>query len=70
MQALMVLARALEEHPKSVLLWIVYLYIYYSNQKSIGKDDMYHYAVRTGCLSFFQYYIIKDRNLILCRLIY
>ncbi|PWA94639.1 tetratricopeptide-like helical domain, zinc-finger domain protein [Artemisia annua] len=44
-EALMVLARALEEHPKSVLLWIVYLYIYYCNQKSIGKDDMYRYAI-------------------------
>ncbi|GJY45738.1 tetratricopeptide-like helical domain, zinc-finger domain protein [Tanacetum coccineum] len=44
-EALIVLARALEEHPKSVILWIVYLYIYYSNQKSIGKDDMYRQAI-------------------------
>ncbi|KAK9070515.1 hypothetical protein SSX86_010917 [Deinandra increscens subsp. villosa] len=44
-ETLIVLARALEEHPTSVLLWIVYLHIYYSSQKSIGKDDLFHYAV-------------------------
>lgn len=47
MQALKVLARSLEADPKSAVLWIVYLHIYYSNQKSIGKDDMFNYAV--GC---------------------
>ncbi|KAJ0752901.1 putative tetratricopeptide-like helical domain superfamily, zinc-finger domain-containing protein [Helianthus annuus] len=44
-ECLIVLARALEEHPTSVLLWIVYLHIFYSNQKSIGKDDMFGYAI-------------------------
>ncbi|KAD4586073.1 hypothetical protein E3N88_23674 [Mikania micrantha] len=44
-ESLIVLARALEEHPTSVLLWIVYLHIYYSNQKSIGKDDLFRYAI-------------------------
>ncbi|XP_071713633.1 uncharacterized protein [Rutidosis leptorrhynchoides] len=44
-EALRVLAQALEQHPTSVLLWIVYLHIYYSNQKSIGKDDLFRYAV-------------------------
>ncbi|KAC9501782.1 hypothetical protein E3N88_45732 [Mikania micrantha] len=44
-EPLIVLARALEEHPTSVLLWIVYLHIYYSNQKSIGKDDLFRYAI-------------------------
>lgn len=44
-EALKVLARALEADPKSAVLWIVYLHIYYCNQKSIGKDDMFKYAV-------------------------
>ncbi|XP_021981650.1 uncharacterized protein LOC110877762 isoform X3 [Helianthus annuus] len=44
-ECLIVLARALEEHPTSVLLWIIYLHIFYSNQKSIGKDDMFRYAI-------------------------
>ncbi|KVI06926.1 putative zinc-finger domain-containing protein [Cynara cardunculus var. scolymus] len=39
-EALIVIARALEEHPTSALLWIVYLHIYYGNQKSIGNDDL------------------------------
>ncbi|XP_071732416.1 uncharacterized protein [Rutidosis leptorrhynchoides] len=51
-EALIVLARALEEHPKSVLLWIVYLHIYYSNQKSIGEDDMFYYAVEYNDSSY------------------
>ncbi|XP_076910629.1 uncharacterized protein LOC143568335 isoform X2 [Bidens hawaiensis] len=49
---LTVLARALEEHPTSVLLWIVYLHIFYSNQKSIGKDDMYRYAIENNESSY------------------
>ncbi|KAK1378091.1 RNA-binding family protein [Heracleum sosnowskyi] len=44
-EALKLLARALEADPKSAVLWIVYLHIYYCNQKSIGKDDMFKYAV-------------------------
>ncbi|KAI3757991.1 hypothetical protein L6452_05537 [Arctium lappa] len=44
-EALIVIARALEEHPTSALLWIVYLHIYYGNQKSIGKDDLFRHAV-------------------------
>lgn len=44
-EALKVLARSLETDPKSAVLWIVYLHIYYSNQKSLGKDDMFNYAV-------------------------
>ncbi|KAK2978097.1 hypothetical protein RJ640_009261 [Escallonia rubra] len=43
-QALKVLARALEVDPTSAVTWIVYLLIYYSNQRSIGKDDMFHCA--------------------------
>ncbi|XP_019254276.1 PREDICTED: uncharacterized protein LOC109233004 isoform X2 [Nicotiana attenuata] len=44
-QALELLARALEANPMSAVLWIVYLLIYYSSQKSIGKDDMFKCAV-------------------------
>ncbi|KAI7745738.1 hypothetical protein M8C21_017546 [Ambrosia artemisiifolia] len=51
-ECLIVLARALEEHPTSVLLWIVYLHIFYSNQKSIGKDDMFRYAVEHNDSSY------------------
>ncbi|KAL8103027.1 hypothetical protein AgCh_027530 [Apium graveolens] len=47
-EALKVLARALEADPKSAVLWIVYLHIYYCNQKSIGKDDMFKYAVENN----------------------
>lgn len=52
-QALKVLSRAIEADPTSALLWIVYLLIYYSNQKCIGKDDMFQYAV---CLFFFFFF--------------
>ncbi|KAJ9545558.1 hypothetical protein OSB04_025265, partial [Centaurea solstitialis] len=45
-EALMVIARALEENPTSALLWIVYLHIYYGNQKSIGNDDLFRHAVK------------------------
>ncbi|KAA8534236.1 hypothetical protein F0562_031753 [Nyssa sinensis] len=45
LEALKVLARALEADPTSVVLWIVYLHIYYCNEKSIGKDDMFYCAV-------------------------
>lgn len=45
LQALDVLSRALETDPTSVTLWIFYLLIYYSNTKSVGKDDMFSHAV-------------------------
>nr|XP_043614726.1 uncharacterized protein LOC122586803 [Erigeron canadensis] len=51
-EALIVLARALEEHPASVLLWNVYLHIYYSNQKLVGKDDLFRYAVEHNETSY------------------
>ncbi|GKC46567.1 tetratricopeptide-like helical domain, zinc-finger domain protein, partial [Tanacetum coccineum] len=38
-KALIVLARALKEHLKFVLLWIVYFYIYYSNENRDKLDD-------------------------------
>ncbi|KAK4371438.1 hypothetical protein RND71_010913 [Anisodus tanguticus] len=45
LQALKLLARALEANPTSAVVWIVYLLLYYSSQKSIGKDDMFKCAV-------------------------
>lgn len=48
-QALTMLSRALEADPTSVVLWTVYLFIYYSEMKTTGKDDMYYIAV---CLAF------------------
>lgn len=65
MQALKVLARALEADPSCVVLWIVYLHIYYSNQKSIGKDDMFHCAV---CCQISYLYIFKYYNTAWCSL--
>lgn len=44
-EALKVLARAIEANPTSVVLWVVYLHVYYSDQKSIGKDDLFQVAV-------------------------
>lgn len=45
-KALSVLSRALESDRASVLHWIVYLLVYYSNTTSIGKDDMFDFAVK------------------------
>ncbi|XP_016572157.1 uncharacterized protein LOC107870220 isoform X2 [Capsicum annuum] len=45
LKALELLAQALEANPTSAVVWIVYLLLYYSSQKSIGKDDMFKYAV-------------------------
>ncbi|THG13836.1 hypothetical protein TEA_014314 [Camellia sinensis var. sinensis] len=44
-EALKVLFRALEANPSSAVLWVVYLHIYYSNEKSIGKDDLFCFGV-------------------------
>ncbi|KAJ3683974.1 hypothetical protein LUZ61_013138 [Rhynchospora tenuis] len=44
-KVLSTLSRALESDPKSVLIWIVYLHIYYMKEKDLGKDDMFLYAV-------------------------
>ncbi|KAJ1688631.1 hypothetical protein LUZ63_012786 [Rhynchospora breviuscula] len=44
-KVLSTLSRALERDPKSVLIWIVYLHIYYMKEKDLGKDDMFLDAV-------------------------
>ncbi|KAL5569130.1 hypothetical protein UlMin_025705 [Ulmus minor] len=51
-KALPMLSRALEADPNSVILWIFYLLIYYSNINSVGKDDMFSYAVKYNDGSF------------------
>ncbi|KAF8396756.1 hypothetical protein HHK36_018386 [Tetracentron sinense] len=45
-KALPLLSRALETDPTSVVLWIVYLHIYYRNEKAIGVDDMFFHAIQ------------------------
>ncbi|KAK8968876.1 hypothetical protein KSP40_PGU013644 [Platanthera guangdongensis] len=45
-KALSLLAHAIESYPSSVLLWVVYLYIYYRKEMVIGKDDMFLHAVK------------------------
>ncbi|KAI3897864.1 hypothetical protein MKX03_007082 [Papaver bracteatum] len=47
-KALAVLSRALEADPTSVVLWMVYLHMYYRNEKVIGsgKDDMFLHAIQ------------------------
>lgn len=47
LQALSFLSRSLEANPSSVASWMVYLYIFYKSEKSIGNDDMFLHAVRT-----------------------
>ncbi|XP_010260107.1 PREDICTED: uncharacterized protein LOC104599318 isoform X2 [Nelumbo nucifera] len=44
-KALSVLSRSLETDPTSVVLWIVYLHIYYRDEKAIGTDDMFFHAI-------------------------
>ncbi|XP_052204399.1 uncharacterized protein LOC127809565 [Diospyros lotus] len=44
-EVLKVLVRALEAHPSSTILWVVYLHIYYSSEKSMQKHDIFHVAV-------------------------
>ncbi|KAG9141516.1 hypothetical protein Leryth_024893 [Lithospermum erythrorhizon] len=51
-EALKVLVRAVEADPTSAALWVVYLQIYYSNKKSIGKDDLFQYAVEYSKSSY------------------
>lgn len=53
LKVLSVLSRALERDPKSVLIWIVYLHIYYMKEKDLGKDDMFLDAVHCSYYIFF-----------------
>lgn len=58
-QALVTLSRALEVDPTSINLWVVYLHIFYSYKKSIGKHDMFSYAIKhnEGCYKLWLMYI-------------
>ncbi|KAJ6322807.1 hypothetical protein OIU77_012617 [Salix suchowensis] len=49
---LSMLSRAIEADPTSEALWMMYLLIYYSNMESIGKDDMFSYAVKNNERSY------------------
>ncbi|XP_021647068.2 uncharacterized protein LOC110640171 isoform X2 [Hevea brasiliensis] len=51
-KALSILSRAIEADPKSEILWITYLLIYYGNIKSIAKEDMFSYAVKHNDRSY------------------
>ncbi|KAL2549193.1 putative zinc-finger domain [Forsythia ovata] len=52
LEALKVIARALESDATSAVLWIIYLQIYYCNQNSIGKDDLFLCAVELNRTSY------------------
>lgn len=54
LQAFTVLSRAIESHPTSAVLWVIYLHIFYMKEEGIGKDDMFLHAV---CIEKTFYYI-------------
>ncbi|CAM8970957.1 unnamed protein product [Rhodiola kirilowii] len=51
-EALSLLSRAIEVDPKCSAIWIVYLLIYYSSERSNEKDDMFFYAVENNAWSY------------------
>ncbi|WCJ19563.1 hypothetical protein M5689_001848 [Euphorbia peplus] len=51
-KALSVISRAIEADPKSEVLWMTYLLIYYGNVKPADKDDMFFYAVKNNDRSY------------------
>ncbi|KDP44997.1 hypothetical protein JCGZ_01497 [Jatropha curcas] len=51
-KALSALSRAIEADPKSEILWISYLLIYYGNVRSMAKEDMFSYAVKHNDRSY------------------
>lgn len=56
------LSRALEAEPTSIILWIFYLLIYYSNMKSVGEDDMFSCAVRCCIIPTLMTYLLWSMN--------
>ncbi|XP_015963018.1 uncharacterized protein LOC107486953 isoform X1 [Arachis duranensis] len=64
-KALSILSKALETDPKSFVLWIVYLLIYYGNFNPDEKNDMFFYAVKhcEGCYVLWLMYINSQRKL-------
>lgn len=57
LKVLSMLSRALERDPKSILVWIVYLHIYYMKEKDLGKDDMFLDAVHCSYYILSFYYL-------------
>ncbi|XP_074592620.1 uncharacterized protein LOC141848486 isoform X2 [Curcuma longa] len=51
-KALAILSRAIESDPSSTVLWVVYLHIFYTKEKGIGKDDMLLHAVQHNSSSY------------------
>ncbi|CAI0443087.1 unnamed protein product [Linum tenue] len=51
-KALSILSRAIESDPASETSWIIYLLVYYSNIKSLEKDDMFASAVEFNPASY------------------
>jgi hypothetical protein len=45
LQALSLLARSIEADPRTTILWVFYLHIYYQKDEGLGKDDMFSHAV-------------------------
>ncbi|XP_042387873.1 uncharacterized protein LOC121979974 isoform X1 [Zingiber officinale] len=51
-KAFTVLSRAIESHPTSAVLWVIYLHIFYMKEEGIGKDDMFLHAVQHNPSSY------------------
>jgi hypothetical protein len=45
LQALSLLAMSIEADPRTTILWVFYLHIYYQKDEGLGKDDMFSHAV-------------------------
>ncbi|KAG8049005.1 hypothetical protein GUJ93_ZPchr0009g2253 [Zizania palustris] len=52
LKALLLLARAIEADPSTVILWVFYLHIYYQKDEGLGKDDMFSHAVQHNVYSY------------------
>ncbi|KAG8093095.1 hypothetical protein GUJ93_ZPchr0012g19491 [Zizania palustris] len=52
LKALLLLARAIEADPSTVILWVFYLHIYYLKDEGLGKDDMFSHAVQHNVYSY------------------
>uniref|UniRef100_A0A0D9Y0H7 Putative zinc-finger domain-containing protein n=1 Tax=Leersia perrieri TaxID=77586 RepID=A0A0D9Y0H7_9ORYZ len=52
LKALLLLARAIEADPSTVILWVFYLHIYYQKDEGLGKDDMFSHAVQHNVCSY------------------
>ncbi|KAJ6983193.1 hypothetical protein NC653_026107 [Populus alba x Populus x berolinensis] len=62
-KSLSLLSRAIEVDPTSEALWMMYLLIYYSNIESVGKDDMFSYAVKNNNRSYGLWLVYIDSRI-------